>query len=225
MPPLANYNQPALANLRTRRNIALELALLVICTPLFLLFAPPSRGLYMGLALLFVLYVWAGRRHTANAIWGLPTLPLAERRAHCLRWLGLLTLINAAAFALWYLLNAKSGQDLHVGHLLLALGLYFPWALLQQMIFQFYLHGRLRAALPWGQPWLPMVLAGCAYGAVHYPNAQVMLLTSVAGCIWGWFYQRDRLLWPIAVSHAVLGAGFYYLVAGADMVQDLLNLR
>ncbi|MFM9880512.1 MAG: type II CAAX prenyl endopeptidase Rce1 family protein [Burkholderiaceae bacterium] len=201
-----------------RRRIAIELAMLGICTPLFLRYAPRDAVLYMGLAALFVGYVFLTRQHTAQKIWGPPTTASTLWLRQSIWQLGLFTAVNAALLGVWGLAN---GHKVVLANVLAAVCLYFPWALLQQGIFQFYLHGRLRVIVPYGQPWLPALLAGLAYGAVHFPHYELMLLTSLCGTVWGLAYQRNRLLWPVALSHAVLGSAYYYCVIGADLVANV----
>jgi len=60
---------------------------------------------------------------------------------------------------------------------------------------------------------------GLVYAATHFPNPALMLITAGAGAVWSYTYLRYRLLLPIAVSHAVLGATFYYWVYGRDLFE------
>lgn len=217
MPTEPGTHAPA-GKAAVRRRIAFELALLAICTPLFLRYASRDSALYITLAALFGGYIFLTRQHTRDVVWGPAAEPHAQRLRHTLIWVGGFTALNLAAFVAWGIWQAR---PLLPGQWLLALALYFAWALMQQLIFQFYLHGRLRLLLPWGQPWLPAALSAAAYGAVHYPDTGLMLLTTGVGCLWSLAYQRDRLLWPIALSHAVLGSGYYYAVVGADLAANV----
>ncbi|MGY8904246.1 MAG: CPBP family glutamic-type intramembrane protease [Burkholderiales bacterium] len=226
-PPLTtdisnNSSNPAGASTTSRalrRCVATELAVLGVCTPLFLLYAPRDAALYMALAALFVCYVFLTRRHTAQHIWGAAATSQARRLRQSVWQLALFTALNAALFAAWGIAHS---QRVSAASLLIAVCLYFPWALLQQGIFQFYLHGRLRVLLGHSPPWLPALLSGVAYGTVHFPNYELMLLTSLSGTLWGLVYQRDRLLWPIALSHAVLGSAYYHAVVGEDLVANVM---
>lgn len=60
-------------------------------------------------------------------------------------------------------------------HLFPAIGLYFPWAMLQQTLFQFYLLGRLRVALPSSSPLPAIALTGIGYALVHLPDLELVL--------------------------------------------------
>jgi len=100
-------------------------------------------------------------------------------------------------------------------HLLAAAALYFPWALLQQYIFQFYLLPRWLRLVPMPAA---VVLTAFTFSAVHFPRWPVMLATVVAGMAWALLYYRWRRLVPLALSHALLGAAFHYWVFGNDLL-------
>jgi membrane protease YdiL (CAAX protease family) len=102
------------------------------------------------------------------------------------------------------------------------LAVFVPWALVQQTLFQFYLLGRVQALLPGAAPLVPVVLTGVAYGAVHLPDRELALLTSVAGTLWCYCYQRDRAVLPVALSHAVLGTTYFAWVRGRELSLALL---
>jgi membrane protease YdiL (CAAX protease family) len=99
-------------------------------------------------------------------------------------------------------------------HLLATAAIYFPWALLQQFIFQFYLFPRWLRLVP-----LPAAIAltAVAFAAVHFPRWPVMLVTLVAGTAWAFIYYRWRRLVPLALSHALLGTALHYWVFGNDL--------
>jgi hypothetical protein len=101
-------------------------------------------------------------------------------------------------------------------HFLAAVGLYFPWALLQQFIFQFYLLGRLLTLVPYN---VAVATAAVAFSMVHFPRLPVMLATAAAGIVWAATYAKHRTLWPLAVSHAVLGSALHYWVFGRDLAR------
>ena len=106
-------------------------------------------------------------------------------------------------------------------HMLAAAALYFPWALLQLYIFQFYWFGRWLTLVP-----VPVAVAltAVAFAAVHYPRWPVMLVTLVAGAAWALIYYRWRSLLPLAVSHALLGTALHYWVFGNDLLERWLQL-
>jgi membrane protease YdiL (CAAX protease family) len=104
-------------------------------------------------------------------------------------------------------------------HMLAAALLYFPWALLQQYIFQFYWFGRWLRLVP--VP-VAVVLTALAFAAVHFPRWPVMAVTLVAGAVWALIYYRWRSLVPLAVSHALLGTALHYWVFGNDLLERWL---
>lgn len=114
------------------------------------------------------------------------------------------------------------GYHVSYANLLLTLCIYVPWAALQQTIFQFYLLGRLRVLLPLLPPVSLAVINGFAYGLVHLPDQQVTILVIIGGIFWSYSYLRDRQIWPIAVSHALVGTTFYYFVSARDLYSEFL---
>jgi len=98
-----------------------------------------------------------------------------------------------------------------------AILLYWPWALLQQTLFQFYLLGRLRTLCPSLHPLALSALNGLAFGVVHSTDLGSVFLAALGGTLWSWLYLRYRRIWPLAVSHALVGTTFYYWVYGYDL--------
>jgi membrane protease YdiL (CAAX protease family) len=104
-------------------------------------------------------------------------------------------------------------------HIVVAMALYFPWALLQQYIFQFYLLGRLLHVIG---VTAAIVLTAIAFACVHFPRWPVMAVVAVAGAVWALIYYRYRALLPLAASHAVLGSALHYWVFGNDLLNRWL---
>jgi membrane protease YdiL (CAAX protease family) len=104
-------------------------------------------------------------------------------------------------------------------HMLAAAALYFPWALLQQYIFQFYWFGRWLQLVPVAAA---VVLTAVAFSAVHFPRWPVMAVTLLAGTVWALIYYRWRSLVPLALSHALLGTALHYWVFGNDLLERWL---
>jgi membrane protease YdiL (CAAX protease family) len=104
-------------------------------------------------------------------------------------------------------------------HIVIAIALYFPWALLQQYIFQFYLLGRLLHIV--NAP-AAIAVTAIAFACVHFPRWPVMAVVAVAGAVWALIYYRHRRLLPLAASHAVLGAALHYWVFGNDLLNRWL---
>jgi membrane protease YdiL (CAAX protease family) len=104
-------------------------------------------------------------------------------------------------------------------HMLAAAALYFPWALLQQYLFQFYWFGRWLRIVP--APFA-VALTAVAFAAVHFPRWPVMAVTLIAGTVWALMYLRWRRLMPLALSHALLGTALHYWVFGNDLLENWL---
>jgi hypothetical protein len=203
-----------------RLFIKRELAVLVFLTPLFLFFAPHESTLYLTMALLFLGYIAAGAKKTRHSVWGLASGSRMARWQRSVVSLATPTLLVTGLFFAWCVWKE---HEISYLNLFLAGGLYFFWALIQQTIFQFYLLGRLLAVAP-KVPASSLITAnGCAYGLVHLPDIRLTLVTMLAGIVWSYVYYRDRMLVPIAVSHAVLGTSYYYFVRGADLIQGIAD--
>jgi membrane protease YdiL (CAAX protease family) len=134
------------------------------------------------------------------------------------------TAVALVALATAAAVFAPGGQDgtepwfhrLITAHFLIATLLYFPWALLQQFIFQFYLFGRLLQLV---RAPVAVALTALAFASVHFPRWPVMAATVLAGACWSLTYYRHRKLLPLAVSHAILGAALHYWVFGRDLLE------
>jgi membrane protease YdiL (CAAX protease family) len=189
-----------------------------------LVFAGRPRWLDLVLAAVAVALIAVGRRRSRR-IWNAvgPALTRTRRLAFDLPTLALFTAVALLAFAVIATVagaadDGWSGALARLGnwHLLPALALYLPWALLQQYVFQFYLLGRLLRLMP--SAVAVSVMAG-AFAAVHYPRWPVMICTLAAGAVWCNFYRQQRELLPIAVSHALLGSTLHYWVFDHDLLR------
>jgi hypothetical protein len=137
-------------------------------------------------------------------------------------WLATLAFTGVALVVLAVLaLVAARRSELSAGerfgnwHILVVAALYFPWALLQQYIFQFYWFGRWLRLVP--VP-LAVVITVVAFSAVHFPRWPVMGVVLVACTAWTLIYYRWRSIVPLAVSHALLGTALHYWVFGNDLL-------
>lgn len=200
-----------------RRYVVFELVTLALLTPLFLFFAPHTNAVFLTAALVFLIYIGIDARQHGNLIW--PKQPdKAGRTRRSLLAVSLFTIPIVLVFLAIAIINE---HDYINPSLLLAMGLYFGWGLIQQTIFQFFLLGRLRVLFPNAAPLRLTAVTGTCYGLVHLPLLQLTLLTISAGIIWSSIYLRFRVIWPLALSHAVLGSTYYYWVGGRDMLAEL----
>ena len=211
-------------SLKTR--CALELLTLGILTIIFL-FVFPDRSVLVDASLaLFALVVLAlNARFTRSVIWAQfpPRGRKGQRVWDCLATVTAMTLAVALVFfgiglAIGYAQGGWSTAFHRISnwHILLAIGFYFPWALLQQTLFQFYLLGRLRTLLPAS---VAITCTGMSYALVHLPDLWTTIASAAAGTFWTTLYNRYRLLTPLALSHAVLGSTFYYWIMGRDLAE------
>jgi Type II CAAX prenyl endopeptidase Rce1-like len=214
-----------------RRSVAVELAALAALTALYL-WLLPRRPLALDVAMALVAgaLLAATWRHTRERVWAFPTAPAPERRRRAALVLaatavvalgfGAIGLVGACPSAYgWDAIGTRLFRPTFFG----ALAFFLPWALLQQTLFQFYLLGRLRVLLPAASPVTLSVANGILFGAAHLPEWEVALITVPAGVVWSYSYCLDRALGPLAVSHAVLGATYFYWARGNDLLLALLN--
>ena len=207
-----------------KRRLGIELFILIVLTVVFL-YVFPQRPIYVdvGLALFALVLIGMNRRFTRKVVWA--RFPVDGEAPARFRQALRLTLLITASLAGVFLLTGVvigyrqggwAGAANQVGnwHLLPAIALYFPWALLQQTLFQVYLLGRLLTLLPTKTA---IAGTGIAYSLVHLPDPVLMLATAAAGIFWTWLYFRYRSLIPLALSHACLAASFYYWVYGRDL--------
>jgi len=182
----------------------------------------------VGLAAVALSLIGLTARYTKQVVWGsVPADPLENRVRRCLTlvaWatLPVVTLFFIAGNVIGYQRDGWAGLAARVlnWRLLVAFACYFPWALMQQTLFQFYLLGRLCVLFPSARPLLLSAFTGTAYSLVHLPEVWTTLVTAIAGVAWSYLYFRFRLLWPLALSHALLGSTFYYWICGHDLVAE-----
>ncbi len=209
-----------------RQRVAVELLVLgALSTGFLLLF--PHRPVFVdiGLALFALTLVLLNAKYTRTKIWGQWSLEVERPRWQRCLWVTML--LTALAILLFLLVGVMIGYQgagwpgaaariLH-RKIPIAILLYLPWALIQQTLFQFYLLGRVRVLCPSLHPLAHSILNGLAFGLVHVTDLGIALLTALGGTVWSCLYLRYRLLWPLAVSHALIGSTFYYWVYGSDL--------
>jgi membrane protease YdiL (CAAX protease family) len=210
--------------MNTRRFVALELAAIGGAALIFVAtFRVRPPYLDFALAGAAVALIAASERRSRRLWDAAPLVPgsSASRRA----WLesGAFSgaaLLVLAGLAVW---SAGSGAALAARasnwHMAVAVALYFPWALLQQYIFQRFLLGRLLRLVP---PSAAIAVTALAFSSVHFPRWPVMALVVIACSVWSTVYYRTRALLPLAASHALLGSALHYWVFGNDLLQRWL---
>lgn len=218
--------------MEVRKRILAELLVLAVLTALYIMLMPSPRSKFVdgGLALAALGMVGFTARYTRERIWGPPADAEFVRLRRCIVNISTATLfalgcLAALSFWLGYAENGWTGVSRRFlnWRFFVALMLYIPWALMQQTLFQFYLLGRLRALLPFASPLMLSVINGIAYGAVHLNqfdllDIELAVLTAIGGTIWSYSYHRDRYVTPIAISHALLGATFFYWYRNKDLL-------
>jgi hypothetical protein len=165
-------------------------------------------------------------------IWGPPTRPEHERFVSCLREMAKVSLPVVALFAaigVWRALHSHSAAAPLRERFLspsfpAALACYVPWALMQQAVMQYYLLGRLRVLLAEPPNWLLAGVNAVIFGLLHLRSTDpaLILLTVAGGAVWTWSYLRHRSLLPLAFSHALVGAAYFYWARGEDKLVAMM---
>ncbi len=196
-------------------------------TALFLVIFPRRHILVdITLALCALALIGLDARFTREAVWArLPSpVPGRDRLKRCLAVLVPVTLLLLAlclgvGMTIGYWEGGWPGAFARAGRwqIILAVGFYLPWALLQQTLFQFYLFGRLLILAP---PWLAVACTALAYGLVHLPDPLLSVVAALAGVFWSYMYYLYRRLLPLAFSHACLGAAFHYWIYNIDLARE-----
>ena len=209
-----------------QRRAAVELLVLGVVTSGFLVLFPRRPIIVdLSLALLALGFVLLSANDIRAHYWG--PWPVEVGHAGSRRGVLVTMMLTAAVILVWCLIGAVIGYRgadwpgvkarlLHP-YMPTAVLLYLPWAWLQQTLFQFYLLGRLRTLCPSLHPVALSALNGLIFGLVHATDIEIVLLATLGGTLWSWLYLRYRRLWPLAVSHALVGTTFYYWVYGYDL--------
>ena len=216
--------------MQARTSVILEVAALALATAVFLAtFRVRASYVDFALAAAAVALIVATSRRSRR-LWEIATPAFDREQAARARYRSATLLAAAftlaalavlAVLAFGWPAESAAGTPLLARlftlHFFAAMLLYFPWALLQQYIFQFYLFGRLLHLLPL---YVAIAITAAAFASVHFPRWPVMAVTLVAGCAWTSIYYRHRVLLPLAASHAILGTALHYWVFGHDLLAD-----
>ena len=221
----ANANQIA-CHTPQQRRVLIELVILGALSTVFLAVFPRRPIVVdLGLALFALGLVLLNADFTRTHVWG--QWPVDAGPAGRLRGVLVTLTLTVLVIFLFFLIGAVIGYRgadwpgvrarIFHPYIPTAVLLYLPWALLQQTLFQFYLLGRLRALCPSLHPLSLSALNGLIFGLVHTTDFWIALPAALGGTLWSFLYLRDRRLWPLALSHALIGTTFYYWVYGLDL--------
>lgn len=210
--------------MRADRSVALELAAIGIAAIVFVAtfqVRPPYLDFVLAAAAVALIVGSAAR---SRRLWALARS--IDTRGARGAWRAALAFTAVALFVLACVAVAAAHsagvpalERFTNWRMLAAAALYFPWALLQQYIFQFYWFGRWLQLVP---AWAAVALTALAFSAVHFPRWPVMAVTLIAGVAWALIYLRWRMLLPLALSHALLGTALHYWVFGNDLLERWL---
>jgi len=227
-PPLPPSAWPS--GFRTR--IGAELSAIVLGSALFLVFKPKDNPFLVGtISVIGMLSLALLGRYDDQRIWGPQRHAWKERFRSCVSVLIGPTLLVLGVFVIlalylsWHIgpFGSQMAQRFGCWSFLPALPVYFISALLQQAFAQWYLAGRLRTAFPSLTFRNLALVNGLFFGLVHIPMGDpiLVLLTMAGGAVWTEAYLRKRSLIPVAISHVLLGATYFYWVRGEDKLIEV----
>lgn len=214
-----------------KRYVLVELGIFIVLTVLYLNLVPRSTPVDVSLALVGAIYVLASSRHTARHFWDKPILPKKERMKDAFRLASAFTFPTLGLFmiiGIWISYSASPSVDAAWArvfnvYFLKALPIYIAWAYVQQFLFQFHLLSRLKVLFSSFPLAVPVVVNGIFFGLVHIPDGWVLVVLTVAGgSVWTYIYLRYRVILPLALSHALLGAAYYQWIAGRSFLDSLV---
>ncbi len=196
----------------------LDLGLLMATGALHLVFENllGAKGPFLAVAsVLWLLWIVRRRRYEPTLLtsWGMTRRELGSG---CLAACGLT--LPAAGFLV--LLGELSGHAVP-WHAAAVVILYLPWALVQQVALQgILLRGLERLFSP------PAAVFGAAlfFSGAHLPDLKLCALTFAGAVGWTVLFRLRRTVWPLVLSHAVLGTLAYIAVLGRDPWPDLLRI-
>lgn len=129
----------------------------------------------------------------------------------------LLFFLGAAGLAAW---SWTAGQ-LHfpAGSWLLFL-IYPIWGIVQQFLTLGIFFQSLERLAGSRNPFLPAIASAALFSAVHAPDVEVMIATFLLELLLIPLFMRHRNLWPLGVVHGWLGALFYTLILGRNILEE-----
>lgn len=106
-------------------------------------------------------------------------------------------------------------------HLLIAICIYPIWGFLQQFIVMRFVAVNLQT-FNMSKPAIILITA-LAFGAVHIPVWPLFGATFLIGLPFTALYIKYKNLWPLGITHGVLGAFFYFYVLNEDPIAQIIN--
>lgn len=233
-PPSAQIGQPSAWPPAFRRRILVELLCIVVGSELFLALKPKDSPYYVGsVSVIGLLALSLLGRFDLERIWGRAAGSWRERFRSGASAVAGPTLLVMGIFVIlglylaWRMGPFGTQVAVRFGSwsILPALPLYFASAYLQEAFFQWYLVGRLRVGFPKASQRVLAIVNGVFFGLVHIPMGDpiLVLLTAAGGAVWTEAYLRGRSLVPVALSHTLLGATYFYWVRGEDKLLEVLR--
>lgn len=170
--------------------------------------------LCVGLA---YLYVFAKKRRLGAADFGISGYQLQRSLGLTL---GLTVIMGGLLYGSFRLIPEWYQEGLHSMRVInlpgwMIIGLYVGLSVpLQELVFRGIMIKRLELILQ--NSWLIIGMSAGIFALAHviFKSPMIVVITFLGGLVWGWLFVRYRNLWPIQISHAVLGGILIWLGMG-----------
>ena len=92
---------------------------------------------------------------------------------------------------------------------------------IQELIFRGFLIPRIELVTK--NPAIAIIFSALIFASAHlfFRSATLVVATFIGGIFWGYLFVKYRNLWPIQLSHAVLGLVFIILLSKQNPLQHL----
>ena len=126
--------------------------------------------------------------------------------------------VPAAIAMLW--LAKRQGSLVSPESFYVMLVAYPFWGLVQQFIFQSFLHTRL---IRLGASQWSVIVVGAAYAVVHLGSQTLAIVMLCGGIVMSVIFRAAPNIIPLGIAHGVLGAILYHLVLGHDLLSGFVR--
>lgn len=207
-----------LQRLFERKRILVAETVFLLLIPLFLM------SFYENLRILryALLSVGLGYMYVFARTYRLRLADFGLRRFH-LRRAGLVTMVLTGLMSLFLLAGlyavpelfsqgVKATRLLDMPLWLILISYALLSAPLQEVVFRGIIIRRLELIVK--NKWLIIGISAFLFALVHvmFLNPMLVVVTFIGGLVWGWLFMRYGNLWPIQVSHSVLGSILIWFV-------------
>lgn len=113
----------------------------------------------------------------------------------------------------WFIGGTMSQRPFNFPLWVFVFGYVFLSVPVQEVAFRGFMIPRIEMITK--NPMITILLSSLIFASAHifFRSVTLVLATFIGGIFWGYLFVKYRNLWPIQVSHAILGVVFFYLVS------------